>query len=562
MRLRGGQIVMECLIRAGVKDVFGYPGGAVLPLYDAFIEYPQLRHVLVRHEQGAGFAAQGYARATGKVGVCLATSGPGATNLVTPIADAYMDSIPVVFITGQVPRHLIGTDAFQETDIIGITMPITKHSYTVENAADLARIFHEAFQIAISGRPGPVLIDIPKDVFTEEADFFPPAPKQVECETKPINPLDFLKAAEMIAESSRPVIIAGNGVQIGCAGRELRNFVEKSGIPCALTIHGLGVLPDNHDLNLRLLGMHGHAETNFAVDEADLIIGVGIRFDDRITGKLSTFGKKARIIHIEIDPAEIGKNVRTDLALVGCCREILNLLHEKIVNVDRSDWLKTINDRRTAAKISLQQIYPLKREAKDELITYDVVNAICSVADPEAIIVTDVGQHQMFTAQAYRFDNPRQNLSSGGLGSMGFCLPAAMGAKVAKPETEVWSISGDGGFQMNLQELMTIKAENIPVKIVIIQNFYLGMVRQWQEIFYRRNYAHSPLSSPCYEHIAKAYDLPYFKAEKVDDLSAAIASMKNSTGPCLAEFFVKPEENVLPMVPSGAGLGETIVSLN
>lgn len=562
MRLRGAQIVMESLVREGVRDVFGYPGGAVLPFYDSFIEYPQLRHVLVRHEQGAGFAAQGYARATGKVGVCLATSGPGATNLVTPIADAYMDSVPVVFITGQVPRSLIGTDAFQETDIIGITMPIIKHSYAVEKAADLAPIFHEAFRIALRDRPGPVLIDIPKDVFSEEADFFYPEQEQNPCGKEPISAADCLAAAEMIASSLRPVIIAGHGVKIADACRELHKFVEKSGIPCALTIHGLGVLPDNHDLNLRLLGMHGHAETNFAVDKADLIIGVGMRFDDRITGKLSTFGKDARIIHLEIDPSEVGKNVRTDLALIGCCKEILPLLHDHVVEVDRSDWLKTINDKRSAAKVSLQKIYPRQREPEDELITYDVVEAICSVAHPEAIIVTDVGQHQMFTAQAYRFDNPRQNLSSGGLGSMGFCLPAAMGAKVAKPDTEVWSISGDGGFQMNLQELMTIKSENIPVKIIIVQNFHLGMVRQWQEIFYRRNYAHSPLSSPCYEHIAKAYDLPYFRAEKVGDLREAVTAIKNCVGPCLAEFFVKPEENVLPMVPAGAGLGETIVSLN
>lgn len=554
---------MECLLKEGVRDLFGYPGGAVLPLYDSFAEYPLLNHILVRHEQGAGFAAQGFARATGDVGVCIATSGPGATNLVTAIADAYMDSIPVVFITGQVPRSLIGSDAFQETDVLGITIPITKHNYLVESASDLAKVFKEAFHLARSGRPGPVLIDIPKDVFIEEAEFYYPE-EYVEEKKKKINvrsqSLD--DAVELILASKKPVIIAGHGVQLANASSELKEFVEKSGIPAAFTVHGLGSLKSDHPLNLKMLGMHGHAETNYAVDQADLIIAVGMRFDDRITGNLKRFAANAKVIHIEIDPAEIGKNVTTDVALVGDCKIILADLVNKIKEGEYLDWLEEIERIKNQAVLDLETVFPKDRDGNVKPFTYDVIRSIRAISGDDAIIVTDVGQHQMFTCQSYEFAKPRTNLTSGGLGSMGFSLPTAMGAKVAKPDVDVWSISGDGGFQMNLQELMTILEQQIPVKIVIIQNYYLGMVRQWQELFYKKNYASSPMSSPIYKHIAAAYSLPYFSAERLQEVESTIKNMHEYNGPCLGEFFVETEENVLPMVPSGSGLDETMIILD
>lgn len=554
---------MECLLKEGVRDLFGYPGGAVLALYDAFQEYPGLRHILVRHEQGAGFAAQGFARATGRVGVCVVTSGPGATNLVTAIADAYMDSIPIVCITGQVARAVIGTDAFQETDILGISMPITKHSYLVNSAGDLPRIFKEAFFIAASGRPGPVLIDIPKDVFLEEAEFSYPMEVNLPgyCDEVLIVQSQIEAAAKLINDSKRPVIIGGHGVQACSACGDLLSLAEKGSIPCAFTVHGLGTIPENHPLNLKMAGMHGHAETNFAVDGADLILGVGIRFDDRITGNIRNFAKNARVIHIDIDKAEVGKNVRTDVGIVGSCKEILPQMTGLVEGRDRLEWLNEIDRRKREVSKSLSLLDNLKRGGNEKPITYDVIRAIDKFSGHDTIIVTDVGQHQMFTCQSYGFSAPNTNLTSGGLGTMGFSLPVAMGAKVGKPQVEVWSISGDGGFQMNIQELMTIVQENIPLKIIIIQNYYLGMVRQWQEIFYKKNYAASVMSSPIYKYIAKAYGLPYFYAKRLDEVEPAVRKMHGQAGPCLGEFFVKADENVLPMVPAGANLSETITSL-
>lgn len=557
-------MVLESLMHEGIKEVFGYPGGAVLPLYDAFQHYPLIRHILVRHEQGAGFAAAAVGRVTGKPGVCIATSGPGATNLVTAIADALLDSVPMVCITGQVFSHAIGSDAFQETDILGITMPITKHNYLVERAADIPRIFKEAFHIAASGRPGPVLIDIPKDVFIESDEYhypdsvdlpgYHPADQFSETEVQ--------HAAELINAAKKPVIIAGHGVWIGNAHAQLEEFVDKSDIPCALTIHGLGSLPKEHPRYLGMLGMHGNAETNFAVHNADLIVAVGIRFDDRITGKLSEFAQGAKVVHLEISPAEVSKNVIVDASLVGDCKKSLPQLSAAIKQGAHDGWQAKIDEVRHDAHEKLATVYPDDRPGDAQPYTYDVIDAIQKYANDEAVIVTDVGQHQMFTCRRYDFKKTFKNITSGGLGSMGFCLPSAIGAKVALPQHDVWSISGDGGFQMNLQELMILVEEHINIKIVIIQNYYLGMVRQWQEIFFKKNYASSPISSPKYKYIAKGYDLPYFSAKRLDEVDAMIRRMHEHEGPCLGEFFVYPEEKVFPMVPAGKNLGDTIVSLD
>ncbi|MDP2743763.1 MAG: biosynthetic-type acetolactate synthase large subunit, partial [Dehalococcoidia bacterium] len=481
MKLSGAQILCEAMLKEGVEVIFGFPGGVVLPLYDTLPQYSQLRHILVRHEQGAAHAADGYSRATGKVGVCLATSGPGATNLVTGIANAYLDSSPMVAITGQVARPFIGKDGFQEVDITGITVPITKHNYLVLDVNDLARVVKESFYLARTGRPGPVLIDIPKDVFVEQTDFR--YPERVDLPGyKPTiegHPAQIKKAAKAISESKRPVILAGRGIILSDACEELKELAETSQMPVVTTLLGIGCFPESHALSFGMIGMHGMAYANFAVSSADLIIAIGMRFDDRATGKVSAFAPKARIIHIDIDPAEIGKNVRVDMPIVGDAKHVLREINKLVGRRLHVEWVKQLDTwREEHPSVTI-------RESK-ELLPQFVVRKIYEVTGGEAIVVTGVGQNQMWSAQHFWYDKPGKLISSGGLGTMGFELPAAMGAKVGCPDETVWCIAGDGGIQMTIQELATIVQENIAVKIAILNNGYLGMVRQWQDLFYQK----------------------------------------------------------------------------
>ena len=553
MKMSGAQILCECLVREGVEVIFGFPGGAVLPLYDSFPQFPQLRHILVRHEQGAAHAADGYARATGKVGVCLATSGPGATNLVTGIANAHLDSAPIVAITGQVARPFIGKDAFQEIDITGITGPITKHNYLVLKAEELAAIVREAFYIATSGRPGPVLIDIPRDVFIDEAAFN--YPEKVSLRgyklTPHGHPVQIRKAAKLINECKRPLIIAGRGVILSAAFQQLRELAEKAQIPLTTTLLGIGCFPESHILSLGMLGMHGTAYANMAVDASDLVIAIGMRFDDRATGKVSAFAPQAKIIHIDIDPAEIGKNVRVDVPIVGDVRNVLQVLNEQITPQTHVDWIRQIDDWRREHPSNVI------REHNGLLPQY-VVSKIYQATQGDAIIVTGVGQNQMWSARYFGYDKPNSLISSGGLGTMGFELPAAIGAKVGCPEQTVWCIAGDGGIQMTIQELATAVQDNIAVKIAIINNGYLGMVRQWQELFYGRRYVATPLSSPDFVKVAEAYGLPGIRVTDKLQVVAAIEEAMAHEGPFLIDFQVEPEENVYPMVAPGAALAQII----
>ena len=499
----GARILCECLVREGVEVIFGFPGGAVLPLYDTLPQFPELRHILVRHEQGAAHAADGYARATGKVGVCFATSGPGATNLVTGIANAHLDSAPMVAITGQVARPFIGKDAFQEIDITGITVPITKHNYLVLKVEELALIVREAFHIARSGRPGPVLIDIPRDVFIDEAIFSYPEKLSLRGYKPTLHghPAQIKKAAKLINECKKPVIIAGRGVIISGAYQELRELAEKAQVPVVTTLLGIGCFPENHILSLGMLGMHGTAYANMAVDGADLVIAIGMRFDDRATGKVSGFAPQARIIHIDIDPAEIGKNVRVDVPIVGDVKNVLHVLNEQVVSQTHVDWIEQIEDwRREHPATAVRET--------DGLLPQYVVSKIYEVTQGNAIVVTGVGQNQMWAARYFGYHKPNSLISSGGLGTMGFELPAAIGAKVGCPDETVWCIAGDGGIQMTIQELATAVQDNIAVKIAILNNGYLGMVRQWQELFYGRRYVATRLSGPDFVKIAEAYGLP------------------------------------------------------
>ncbi|HEX75593.1 MAG TPA: biosynthetic-type acetolactate synthase large subunit [Dehalococcoidia bacterium] len=553
MKKTGAQILCESLIKEGVEVIFGFPGGAVLPLYDAFPQYPQLRHILVRHEQGAAHAADGYARATGKTGVCLATSGPGATNLVTGIANACLDSSPVVAITGQVATPFIGKDAFQEVDITGITLPITKHNHLVLDAKELARVVKEAFYIAQTGRPGPVLIDIPRDVFQQEAEFTYPGKVSLSGYKPTLfgHPSQIKRAAGMINGAEHPVIIAGRGVIISKAFAELRELAEKAQIPVVTTLLGIGCFPEAHVLSFGMLGMHGMAYANKAIDNADVIAAIGMRFDDRATGVVSAFAPQARIVHIDIDPAEIGKNVRVDVPIVGDIKNVLEVLNEQIIPRDHIEWFHQLDQwRREHPAIEI-------RECEGLLPQY-VIRQIYEVTQGDAIIVTGVGQNQMWAAQFFFYDKPNSLISSGGLGTMGFELPAAIGAKVGCPDETVWCIAGDGGFQMTIQELATIAQENIAVKIAIINNGYLGMVRQWQELFYGRRYVHTQLSGPDFVKIAEAYGLAALRVRDKREVTAAIEKAMEHQGPFLIDFIVEPEENVFPIVPPGATLVEAL----
>jgi acetolactate synthase-1/2/3 large subunit len=553
MKKTGAQIICESLLAEGVDVMFGFPGGVLLPFYDTLPQYPQLRHILVRHEQGAAHAADGYARATGKVGVCMATSGPGATNLVTGIANAYLDSVPMIALTGQVARPLIGKDSFQEVDITGITLPITKHSYVAMEAGAVAGIVKEAFYLARTGRPGPVLIDLPKDVMTDLADFIYPDKVNLPGYKIPTrgHPTQLKNAAELINKAQRPLIVAGRGVIISGASGELKQFAETAQIPVITTLLGIGSFPGNHVLNYGMAGMHGTGYANKAIDNTDLLIAIGMRFDDRLTGKISAFAPHAKIVHIDLDPAEIGKNVRVDVPIVGDVKAVLQAIHKMIVANQHMDWIRQLEEWR--------QQHPLLniRDSAGLLPQY-IIHQLYEATEGHAIIVTGVGQHQMWTAQHYSFHEPNSFISSGGLGTMGFGLPAAMGAKVGCPDKTVWCIDGDGSLQMTIQELATLVQDNIAVKIAIINNGYLGMVRQWQELFYEKRYVATPLSCPDFVKVAEAYYIPGLRVTRREEVRPAIEQAMAHDGPFLIDFMVEPEENVFPMVPQGAAVSEFI----
>jgi acetolactate synthase-1/2/3 large subunit len=553
MKKTGAQILCESLVKEGVEVIFGFPGGALLPLYDTLPQYPQLRHILVRHEQGAAHAADGYARATGKVGVCLATSGPGACNLVTGIATAHLDSSPMVAITGQVARPFIGKDAFQEIDITGITVPITKHNYLILKVEELAYSVKEAFHIARTGRPGPVLIDIPRDVFVEETTFHYPEKIKLDSYKTVLNghPTQIKKAAKLINEAKRPVILAGRGVNISGAFHELKELAEKAQIPVITTLLGIGCFPEDHLLSLGMIGMHGMAYANLAVESCDVLIAIGMRFDDRATGKVSGFAPRAQIIHIDIDPAEIGKNVRVDVPIVGDVKHVLHELNKLVNTQTHVEWIEQVEEWRRKHPVVII------RES-DKLLPQFVIRKIFEVTEGKAIIVTGVGQNQMWAAQHFWYNRPNTFISSGGLGTMGFELPAAIGAKVGCPHEVVWAIAGDGGFQMTIQELATAVQDKIAIKVAIINNGYLGMVRQWQELFYKKNYVATPLSSPDFVKVAEAYGIPGIRVTDKAMVVSAIQKAMAHDGPFVIDFIVEPEENVYPMVAPGCTLADVI----
>jgi acetolactate synthase-1/2/3 large subunit len=555
-RLTGAEIVWATLVGEGVETVFGYPGGAILPVYDALRKFP-IHHVLVRHEQGASHMADGYARASGKVGVAIATSGPGATNLVTGIATAMLDSIPLVCITGNVSSKILGTDAFQEVDITGITLPVTKHNFLISRTEDIAAAIRSAFQIAVSGRPGPVLVDITKDAQQGTAIFDFAAAKP-----RPYRPHPMLRvedasldqAAELIRKAKRPVILAGHGVSESGAMEQIRTLAERTQTPVALTLLGLGVFPASHPLNMGMMGMHGEAWVNHAIQDADLLIACGMRFDDRVTGSTSTYSLKSKKIHIEVDPAEINKNIKVDVALVGDLREVLEKLLPRISGRDGSAWLKTIDNSKGAAAVRDIKNLP----DSGHLYAAHVIHDIWRITAGNAIVVTDVGQHQMWEAQYFHHEHPRSLVTSGGLGTMGFALPAAIGAKFACPDKEVWVVAGDGGFQMTAAELSTIVQEKIKINIAIINNGFLGMVRQWQEFFYDSNYEATPLISPDFVKLADAHGLPGLAVRTRAELAAAVETARTAPGTFLLNFLVEQEDSVYPMIPAGSALHEMI----
>jgi len=555
--MTGARILWECLEREGVKTVFGYPGGAILPAYDA-LRHSSIRHILVRHEQGATHMADGFARATGEVGVAVATSGPGATNMVTGIATAMMDSSPIVCITGQVGSKLLGSDAFQETDITGVTLPITKHNYLVTRADEIAHAVREAMYVAKSGRPGPVLIDITKDAQQSacELDWEGAEPRMrgYRPDLSPANS-EYEKALELIRNSKRPLILAGHGILVSGAEAEVKAFAERTCIPVALTLLGLGTLPASHFLNLGMMGMHGEAWVNKTIQESDLLLAFGMRFDDRVTGTLKTYAPNAKKIHIDIDPAEINKNVKVDVALVGDLRKILLELLPRVVSGDHTDWIANIRSLKGDTAVRDIQNLP----DNGHLYAAHVINDLWhETRDRDTIIVTDVGQHQMWEAQYYKHEHPRSLITSGGLGTMGFALPAAIGAKVARPDADVWVVCGDGGFQMTMAELATIVQENLKVHIAIINNGYLGMVRQWQEFFYDRNYEATPLLNPDFAKLAGAYGIRNFVVQKRSEVVPAVRAAHAHEGPVLIDFKVEQEDTVYPMVAAGAALNEMI----
>ncbi|HEY2150755.1 MAG TPA: biosynthetic-type acetolactate synthase large subunit [Vicinamibacterales bacterium] len=556
MKLTGAQILWEALVREGVTDVFGYPGGAILPAYDAMLQYP-IRHILVRHEQGATHMADGYARASGKVGVAIATSGPGATNMVTGIATAMMDSVPMVCITGQVGSKLIGSDAFQETDITGITLPITKHNYLVTSAGDVAPAVREAFAVARSGRPGPVLVDITKDAQQGscEVDWEAAEPHLSEAFDDALpGDGDVRDAIELINAAERPLILAGHGVMVSGAERQLIELAERGQIPVAVTLLGIGGVAASHPLNLGMMGMHGEAWVNNAIQEADLLIALGMRFDDRVTGNLKTYARNAKKIHVDIDRAELNKNVRVDVGIARDLREALDEWLPLVTRGDRSAWLSHIDTLKGDAAVRDIQNLP----DDGHLYAAHVINDLWRLTNGDAVVVTDVGQHQMWEAQYYKHNRPRTLITSGGLGTMGFALPAAIGAKIACPDAEVWVVVGDGGFQMTCAELATVVQENLDINIAIINNGFLGMVRQWQEFFYDKRYAATPISGPNFAKLADAFGIPATTVTRRADVNGAVESARRQKRAALIDFQVEQEDSVYPMVPAGADLHKMI----
>ena len=556
--LTGSQIVCEALLKEGVSVVFGIPGGAILPLYGVLSQYPNLRHILSRHEQGAAHAADGYARSTGTVGVAFATSGPGATNLVTGLATAMMDSVPIVAITGQVGRAAIGTDAFQETDITGSTLPVTKHNYLVMRADDLGKTIHEAFHIARTGRPGPVLIDIPKDVFTESGEYYPDAPIDLPGYRVPgkAEETQITAAAKLINAAQRPVILAGHGVVLSRSFDELREFAEKAQIPVVTTLLGISSFPEDHVLSTGFPGMHGMAYASLAIDQADLIINFGSRFDDRIVGDSKRFSTGSKKIHVDIDPAEINKSVRVDVPVVGNIKDVFEQLIPEVKSTTHVEWLQHIEH--------LKAEHPsLRIPESDRLMGQHVVKALSDVTQGEAIITTGVGQHQMWAAQHYQFKNANSWLSSGGSGTMGYEVPSAIGAQVGNPDSLVWSICGDGGFQMTMMELATAVENGLPVKYAILNNNHLGMITQWQALFYNADYqAETYSGNPDFVKLAEAYGIKGIRVTKQDELESAINEANNHDGPVVVDFVIEKVDDVYPMIPAGQSIEELIEEPN
>lgn len=556
MKLTGAEILCESLLKEGVEVIFGYPGGAIMPVYDALLKYPKLHHILVRHEQGAAHAAEGYARATGKPGVCLVTSGPGATNLVTGLADAHMDSVPIVCISGQVVSNLIGNDAFQEADVVGITSMITKHNYLILDATEVAITIKEAFQIAATGRPGPVMIDITKDAQLTGTQFN--YPQEIKLPGyKPViagNPRQIKRAADLINQSKKPLILAGHGISISQAEKQLKDLAQKAQIPVACTLLGLSTIPTGHKLYVGMLGMHGNLSPNICTNEADLLIGLGLRFDDRVTSRVSDYGKKAKVIHIDIDPAEIGKNIETDVPIVGDLESVLERLLPLVKKARHNDWLKRFQQLKKIEfeKVIKKEVFPKKGKIK----MGEVVNSISLLTDGKAVVVADVGQNQMISARYSNFQLPNSFITSGGLGTMGFSLPAGIGVKVGQPDREVWSIMGDGGFQMKLQEMATLKQENLDLKIAILNNNFLGMVRQWQHLFFNKKYSEVFLQNPDFIKLAEGFGIPAERVEKRKEIIPAIKRARAYKGSYLLEFMVETEANIFPMIPAGAAVDE------
>jgi acetolactate synthase-1/2/3 large subunit len=556
--LTGSQIVCEALLKEDVSVVFGIPGGAILPLYGVLSQYPDLRHILSRHEQGAAHAADGYARSTGTVGVAFATSGPGATNLITGLATAMMDSVPIVAITGQVGRAAIGTDAFQETDITGSTLPVTKHNYLVMRADDLGQTIHEAFHIARTGRPGPVLIDIPKDVFTESGEYYPDAPINLPGYRVPgkAEEAQITAAAKLINEAQRPVILAGHGVVLSRSFDELREFAEKAQIPVVTTLLGISSFPEDHVLSTGFPGMHGMAYASLAIDQADLIINFGSRFDDRIVGDSKRFSTGSKKIHVDIDPAEINKSIRVDVPVVGNIKDVFGQLIPEVKSTTHVEWLQHIEH--------LKAEHPsLRIPESDRLMGQHVVKALSDITQGEAIITTGVGQHQMWAAQHYQFKNANSWLSSGGSGTMGYEVPSAIGAQVGNPDSLVWSICGDGGFQMTMMELATAAENDLPVKYAILNNNHLGMITQWQGFFYNQDYqAETYSGNPDFVKLAEAYGIKGIRVSKQDELESAINEANNHDGPVVVDFVIEKVDDVYPMIPAGQSIEELIEEPN
>jgi acetolactate synthase-1/2/3 large subunit len=546
--LSGAQILCRTLVESGVEVLFGYPGGAIMPFYHALPEYPRLRHILVRHEQAAAHAADGFARASGRVGVCVATSGPGATNLVTGLATAHMDSSPVVAITGQVPRPMIGRDAFQETDIVGITLPITKQNYLVQDAAELADVVRDALAVAQHGRPGPVLIDIPKDVQNQKVAFVPSGGAQHAAPLHTALDDGVGRAADLIAAAKRPLLMVGHGVILANAYAEVRALAEKTGMPVITTLLGISAFPEGHPLHLGMPGMHGEVHVNRAIQRADLIVAIGLRFDDRVTGNLAAFAPRAQVVHIDLDRSEIGRNVPTAVGIVGDAAAVTRRVVAATAARDCEAWRAEIAGWRRPPDASFRG--GLSPEA--------ILAAIRDATGGECTIVTDVGQHQMWVAKLFPYRRPNTHITSGGLGTMGFAVPAAMGVHLARPQETVWAISGDGGFQMNMAEIATMVQEGLSVKLAVFNNGYLGMVRQWQQFFHGKRYSCTPIWSPDYVKLAEAYGIPGYRVQDASEVAPAVDRANADPGPALVEFVIEQEANVYPMIPPGGSLSEPI----